>query len=364
MNKQKGRMKQNLQTNDIISLIDFYRGKKYEEGNTMAKGTNQKLKLIYLMKILLEKTDEEHGLTREELIQELSLYDISAERKSIYSDLEALKLYGLDIISEQKNRTVYYYIGSREFEIAELKLLVDAVQSSKFITEKKSRQLIKKLESFASKSQAKELHRNVYVQGRIKTMNESIYYNVDKIHQAMGKNVQIKFHYFQWNVKKEPELRHNGDFYQISPWQLLWDNENYYLVGYDKQAGKMKHYRVDKMLRISLLELERECKEVFDEKGMAEYAKKRFGMYDGKEQTVKLRCKNELVGVMIDRFGKNIMLRPVDKEHFEVNVEVAVSGQFLGWIIALGEGVKIVGPDVVVEKMNQEIERLIAQYRS
>ena len=329
----------------------------------MSRGTNQKLKLIYLMKILLEKTDDEHSLTLAEILQELSRYDISAERKSIYADFESLRLYGIDIISEQRNRTVYYHVGSRDFEIAELKLLVDAVQSSKFITEKKSRELIKKLEGFASKHEAKELHRQVYVQGRIKTMNESIYYNVDKIHQAIGKNVQIKFQYYQWNVNKEMELRHNGAFYQISPWELMWDDENYYLVGYDSKAGMIKHFRVDKMLKISLLEDKREGKEFFEKIDMAAYSKKRFGMFDGQEQTVKLECENHFAGVIIDRFGKDVSMRKIDDEHFVVNVEVAVSGQFIGWVIALGDGVKVVGPESVTDYINQEIDRLIKQYR-
>lgn len=328
----------------------------------MSRGTNQKLKLIYLMKILLEKTDDEHSLTLAEILQELSKYDITAERKSIYADFESLRLYGLDIISEQRNRTVYYHIGCREFELAELKFLVDAVQSSKFITEKKSRQLIKKLEGLASKYEAKELHRQVYVQGRIKTMNESIYYNVDKIHQAIAQNVQIKFQYYQWNVDKEMELRHNGAFYQISPWELIWDDENYYLVGYDSKAEIMKHFRVDKMLKISLLNEKREGKSFFDHMDMASYSKKRFGMFDGKEQKVKLECENRLAGVIVDRFGKDVSLRKIDNEHFTVNVDVAVSGQFIGWVIALGDGVKIVEPDIVVERMRQEIERLVAQY--
>lgn len=330
----------------------------------MSRGTNQKLKLIYLMKILLEKTDDEHSLTLAEILQELSRYDITAERKSIYADFESLRLYGIDIISEQRNRTVYYHIGSRDFEIAELKLLVDAVQSSKFITEKKSRELIKKLEGFASKHEAKELHRQVYVQGRIKTMNESIYYNVDKIHQAIGKNVRIKFQYYQWNVNKEMELRHNGVFYQISPWELMWDDENYYLVGYDSKAGLIKHFRVDKMLKISLLEDKRDGKEFFEKIDMASYSKKRFGMFDGQEQTVKLECENRFAGVIIDRFGKDVSMRKIDDERFVVNVEVAVSGQFIGWVIALGEGVKIVGPESVVEQMKAEGKRICEMYDS
>ena len=328
----------------------------------MARGTNQKLKLIYLMKILLEKTDDEHGLTLAEIMKELERYEVTAERKSLYADFEALKTYGIDVISEQRSRTVYYKVASREFELAELKLLVDAVQSSKFITEKKSNELIKKLEGFASIHEAKDLHRQVYVHGRIKTMNESIYYNVDEIHQAIGKNVQIRFQYFQWNVKKEMELRHDGAFYQISPWQLMWDDENYYLVGYDANAGKIKHYRVDKMLKISLTDDKREGRELFEKFDLAAYAKKHFGMFDGEEQTVKLECKNHFAGVIIDRFGKDISLRRVDDEHFSVNVDVAVSGQFIGWLVALGDGVKVVGPESVVERMREEALRLMGQY--
>ena len=329
----------------------------------MAKGTNQKLKLLYLMKILLEKTDEEHGLTLPEILSELEKYGVEAERKSLYTDFDALRLFGLDVIGEKKNKAYYYYIGSRDFEMAELKLLVDAVQSSKFITEKKSRQLIKKLEGFASKYEAKELHRQVYVQGRIKTMNESIYYNVDKLHQALGQNVKIKFQYFQWNVAKEMELRHDGKYYMVSPWELLWDDENYYLIAYDSAAKKLKHYRVDKMIKIGLLEEKREGKEVFEKTDTSNYSKKLFGMFDGEEQTVKLECKNYFAGVIIDRFGKDVKMRKIDEEHFVASVDVAVSGQFLGWVMALGEGVRIIEPESVVEKMNREIDRLIQQYQ-
>lgn len=328
----------------------------------MAKGTNQKMKLIYLMKILLENTDDSHGMTLAEIIGELARYDITAERKSLYDDFEALRLYGLDILMEKKNRTAYYYVGERSFELAELKLLVDSVQSSRFITEKKSRQLIKKLEGFVSKYQAKELHRQVYVQGRIKTMNESIYYNVDKIHQAISQNVKIQFQYFQWNVNKEMELRHDGAFYSISPWELVWDDENYYLVGYDSQADINKYFRVDKMLKLKLLENKREGKENFDKIDMVSYSQKRFGMFDGKEETVTLECENRLAGVFIDQFGKNVKMRKMDEDHFTVNVDVAVSGQFLGWVIALGKGVKIVAPESVVQRMREEAERLALQY--
>ncbi|SEV99996.1 helix-turn-helix transcriptional regulator [[Clostridium] fimetarium] len=324
----------------------------------MAKGTNQKLKLVYLMKILLEKTDETHSITMPEIISSLEAYDITAERKSIYADMEALRTYGMDIIGEQKNKTYYYHVGNRQFELAELKLLVDSVQASKFITAKKSNELIKKIEGFASKYEAKQLQRQVFVTERIKTMNETIYYNVDKIHAAIGTNVKIKFQYFQWNVDKKMELRHGGEFYYISPWALTWDDENYYLIGFDSEANIIKHYRVDKMLKIELTEDKREGKEHFTQFDMAVYAKKMFGMFDGEEQTVKLEFENRFAGVVIDRFGKNVTVIKTDEEHFTVNVNVAVSGQFLAWVIALGDGSKIVGPESVVSRMRKEIERL------
>ena len=193
-------------------------------------------------------------------------------------------------------------------------------------------------------------------------MNESIYYTVDAIHNAISKNKKIKFQYYQWNVKKEMELRHNGAWYHISPWGLSWDDENYYLVGYDSDAEKIKHYRVDKMLHIRLSSEKREGKEFFHKLDMADYAKKSFGMFGGKEQTVKLLVKNSLAGVIIDRFGKNVILFPADEQHFTVNVDVHVSRQFLGWVFSLGDGIKIAGPDDVVEQMRIEIKRLTEQY--
>lgn len=274
----------------------------------MAGGSNQKLRLIYLAKIFMEKTDEEHYLTTTQLIDALSAYGISVERKTIYTDMESLRTVGLDIIGQQVGKVYYYHLGGRQFELAELKLLVDSVQSAKFITEKKSNQLIKKLEGLTSKYEAKQLQRQVYVAGRIKAHNESIYYNVDQIHTAIGNNVKIQFQYFQWNVNKEQVLRHHGKTYCISPWALSWDDENYYLVGFDNEADQIKHYRVDKMLKLKLTSEKREGEEYFKQFNMAAYAKKMFGMFGGEEEIVKLRCKNEFAGVIIDRFGKDVMM--------------------------------------------------------
>lgn len=329
----------------------------------MAKGNNQKLKMVYLMKILIENTDMTHSITMSEILSALEAYGISAERKSIYNDIECLRQYGMDIIGEKRDRTFYYHIGKRQFELAELKLLVDSVQSAKFITARKSRELIKKIEGFASKYEATKLQRQVYVAERIKTMNESIYYNVDILHAAISQNTKITFQYFQWDVNKKMVLKKDGGLYKVSPWALSWNDENYYLIAFDSEEDKIKHFRVDKMLHIKLTNEKREGKERFKKFDMAIYAKKMFGMFGGEEQTVKLEFTNDLAGVVIDRFGKDIVLHKVDEEHFTINVKVAVSGQFFAWIIGLGKGARIVGPDEVIVKMREEIERLVQQYK-
>lgn len=323
---------------------------------------NQRLKQIYLMKVLLDNTDETHSMTMPEIVTALNEYGISAERKSIYDDIEALRVFGMDIIGEKSGRTFMYHVCSRDFELAELKLLVDSVQSSKFITAKKSNELISKIEKIASKHEAKQLQRQVFVSERIKTMNESIYYNVDIIHSAIANNAKIRFQYFQWNVDKQQELRHDGEYYLISPWALTWDDENYYMIGFDHKVGIIKHYRVDKMLRIEETVENREGRHHFRQFDMAVYAKKMFGMFDGKEQSVRIECINSLAGVMIDRFGKSVSMIKKDEDYFVVNVIVAVSRQFFGWIISLGSGVVITEPKNVVEQLKEEIRDLNKRY--
>lgn len=329
----------------------------------MPKGTQQKFKLYRLEQIMLEKTDEDHYMMMPEILSALEEYGITADRKTIYNDLRDLEVLGIEVEGEPVGNRYHYHVVNRPFELPELKLLVDAIQSSKFITERKTNALIRKLEKLVSRYEAMKLQRQVYVSGRIKTMNESIYYTVDAIHNAISENRKIRFQYFQWNVKKEMELRHHGGWYHISPWGLSWDDENYYLVGYDSNVGQMRHYRVDKMVHIQMSEEKREGKEDFKRLDMADYAKKSFGMFGGREQEVKLLVENRLAGVMIDRFGKDVILIPADEEHFTISVEVYVSMQFLGWIFSLGEGVKIVSPEEVVEQMNREIDRLAQQYR-
>ena len=325
-------------------------------------GDNQKLKMLYLLKIFSEETDDLHPLTMPEIISKLAAYGVNANRKTLYLDFEELRNFGVDIISNKVGHDCYYNIGSRDFELPELKLLVDSVQSSKFITDRKSTELIKKLESLVSKYEGKQLQRQVVISGRVKAMNESIYYNVDKLHEAIGAGCQIRFKYYQWNVDKQMELRKDGAWYQVSPWALMWDDENYYLVAFDATDGKIKHYRVDKMLSISVTKEKRLGQEQFKRFDMPRYTKSLFGMYGGEIVKVTLEARNDMVGVIIDRFGKDVMIAPVYSERFRVNVDVSMSNQFLGWIMAVGDGVKIVGPDKVVEKMRAEVRRLAEQY--
>lgn len=325
-------------------------------------GEYQKEKLILMSRYFHEHTDDEHGVTVKEIIEFLNSYDILADRKTIYSDIEALRHSGLDIVSEKKGKNVYYSLAAREFELAEVKLLVDSVQAAKFISESKSRTLIKKLESLVSKYEAKQLSRQVIISGRVKAQNETVLYSVDSIHAAISNDVQIEFQYFQWNTKKEPELRHGGQWYHVSPWALLWDDEYYYMVGFDNESGKIKHYRVDKMLRITLTEEKREGREVFNEMNIPEYSKGLFGMFTGEEMPVTLLCTNDMVAAIIDRFGTEVPVVKVDDEHCRVTVTVTSSVQFIGWVVGLGKGVRIEKPQALVDQMKETVQRLSEQY--
>ncbi len=327
----------------------------------MPKSPNQKLKLLYLMQFLLQKSDEAHPISVQQMIDELSAHDIKAERKSIYDDLEALRVFGLDIV-QTRGKTTGYYVGARDFELPELKLLVDSVQSSKFITQKKTLSLIKKIESLASAYDAQLLQRQVYVRNRVKSMNESVYYNVDEISNAITRDKAIRFKYFDYTVSKERQFRKDGAWYEISPFSLMWDDENYYMLGFDTEAGRLKHYRVDKMTEISATEQCRSGKEAFRAIDMSEYSKKIFGMFTGELQTVKLRFANHLVGAAIDRFGRDIMIIASDDEHFTVSVDVAVSPQFFAWLFGFGKEVEVISPESVRSEFKAKIEDLQSLY--
>lgn len=317
------------------------------------------MKLIRLKDIMTEYTDSEHGLSINEIIKKLADYDISADRKSLYDDLESLRELGLDIVGEKQGRSYVYKVVGRDFELAELKLLVDSIQASKFITEKKSKSLISKLEKLCSAYEASQLHRQVTVSGRIKAMNENIYYNVDLIHNAINTDSRISFLYYRWNINKELEVRKNGNAYNISPFSLCWADENYYLLGFDSDSGSIRHYRVDKMRSLKLLDVQREGKEAFKTFDMAAFSRQSFGMFGGELKNVRLRLKNQLIGVILDRFGRDIIIIPDGPEHFIVNVEAVISDQFFGWLFGLGEGVSITHPKEVAQQLKQRARALL-----
>ncbi|MGD9678336.1 MAG: helix-turn-helix transcriptional regulator [Vulcanibacillus sp.] len=311
----------------------------------MSKSSNQKLKLLYLLKILMEKTDTDHTLTVPEMIIELKKYNINAERKSIYDDIESLKTFGIDILC-RKSKTYDYYIAGRTFELAELKLLADAVASSKFITEKKSRELIKKIGSLTSNHEAKQLVRQIYVAGRVKTINEKIYYNVDLINQAISNNKQISFKYFEYTIDKKKRYRNDGNKYIASPYALTWDDENYYMISYYEKYNNITHFRVDKMEDIEITD--QKCH--YEDINIVEYTKKIFSMYGGEEETVKIQFDNSLLGVVIDRFGKSTIIHKIDENNFAAILTVELSPPFWGWIFQFGNKVKIISPENVKDE--------------
>ena len=323
----------------------------------MAKSSNQKLKLLYLKDILENESDEKHTLSVNYLKQRLLNYGISAERKAVYSDIEELRLYGLDIICE-RTRSNEYYIGERHFELAELKMMVDAVQASKFLTEKKSEQLIKKLYSLCSKHEATQLNRNVINYRRIKNQNEAIYYAVDEIHNAINNDNTISFKYYQYVGNKQREFKKGGEKYYVSPVTLVWDDENYYLIGYDNEAGYIKHFRVDKITDIAAENIPRIGEEAISKIDLAEYSKKVFSMFAGEEKDVRLEFDGGFCGVIIDRFGSDVMIVP-EGDKFCINVKVEISPQFFGWLTSLSGNVRISAPQDVKDMYKEHLNAVM-----
>ena len=326
----------------------------------MAKSANQKRKLPILAKLLLERSDEEHPISLAEMQEELARWDLTAERKSIYDDMEQLRELGLDVLS-RRGRNGGWYIGARDFELAELKLLVDAVQSSRFLTKRKSDALIRKLEGLTSVHQARQLQRQVYVDRRIKTMNESIFYNVDKLQGAIAANRVVTFRYFEYNAQRGRVFRKDGARYRLTPFGLIWDSENYYLAGWDELRHEVRHYRVDKMSDISVTSLKGHPRGEWTAEG---YARRHFGMYSGTPCQLRLRCEDHLAGVVIDRFGLDVSLVPDGEEHFTAALDVVVSPPLWGWLFGLGPGVEVLSPDWAVDDFRAHLDRVAAVYQA
>ncbi len=312
----------------------------------MAGNANQKLKTLYVMKFFYDKTDSEHGATLSELGAYLEANGIQSERKSLYSDIELLRQFGLDI-EPRRGKTTDYRLLSREFELSELKLLVDAVGASKFITEKKSHTLIKKLESLASANEARSLNRSVFVDNRIKTMNESIYYSIDAIHLAISENRKLAFRYFRYSPEKERVFGHDGNEYIVSPLALVYNNENYYLYAYSGDTGEIRTYRVDRVTEARELSEPRDKNDVINAFNPAARANTSFDMLSGELRRVSLLVDSSLSTVIIDRFGKDTRFIKEADGCFRINVDVTVSENFLGWVFGFGDKIKILSPDDV-----------------
>lgn len=324
----------------------------------MSKSANQKQKLLYLIDYLKKNTDDTHVVSTAQIIEYMASNGIKVERKTVYADIDTLCEYGYDVI-RVGGKSGGYFLGARDFELAEVKLLVDLVQSSKFITTSKSRELIRKLEKEVSRYDAGKLHRQVVVADRNKTSNENIYYSVDVIYEAIAHNVKVKYQYFEWDEKKQQRLRKDGDYYKVSPWLLTWEDENYYLMAYDDEAGILKHYRVDKMLHIELTNEVRTGEAEFEKVDVASFSKKTFGMFAGEERTLQLVADASMTSVLVDRFGRDVPIRRLDEKHVLVRANVAVSPHFYGWLAGFAGKISIYGPADVKESYREYIKELL-----
>ena len=320
------------------------------------KHDNQKCKILVIRELLLE-TDEQHPLTVQDFIDKLKERDIAAERKSVTDDLLTLSEYGMDVESVAVGKRKGYYLASRMFEPAELKMLVDSVQAAKFLSPKKTMRLIKKLAALSSRGEAALLRRQLYISDRGKTDNESIFYNIDAIHGAIAEDREITFLYWQYDLNKKRVPRREGARYRVSPYALVWDDEFYYLIAYDAADARIKHYRVDKMNRITIGDAERQGKDVFKALDMSAYTSRNFSMFAGEEADVVLDCDAGVIGVIVDRFGTDVSIHP-NGDRFTAFVRVAVSEQFFGWVAALGGTVRIVSPQPVKEQFLGLLDRL------
>lgn len=339
---------------EIILQLNVLKGVE-----VMPRSEKQKLKLYYVIEIFKRYTDEEHPVSITEIIKYLAEVGIKAERKSIYRDFAAMELLGYQIVAVH-NKHFKYYLGNRKFKSAELRLLVDAVQSSRFITKKKSNELIRKLEGLTTVHDAERLQTQVFVANRVKSLNESIYMNVDRIHYAIQDNCKISFVYFDWDVNKRKKYRRDGERYITSPWALIWNNENYYLVGYDSDSKQLKHYRVDRMMMIEMENLRRDGRKMFSGIDVAEYSRQFFGMYNGEVVPVTLRCGKSVTNAVIDKFGSDVKFEPSeDGEYFDVTVEVAVTPVFLSWVFMFGGQVKIIEPDSAAIELKKMMENVM-----
>lgn len=314
---------------------------------------NSKERLIELLRFLFRQTDERHPVSTNDIIDHFKSMGEVIDRKTVKQDIDMLTRLGYDIITVRRTHNAYF-VGSRLFELAEIKLLIDAVESSKFITTKKSVELAKKLVSLVSVHQAVDLKRHVYIADRVKPQNEQIYYLIDSINTAINEKRQISFLYFEYDANREKVLRNDGKPYLLSPYGLVWNEDNYYAVGYSEKHEKIVTFRVDRMVSVQIADIPAIPAAL--DFNLAEYARQVFDMYDGKTETVSLKCANRIMKAILDRFGDNVRTEPIDSETFRADMEVSVSQTFFGWVFQFGGDIKIIGPQKVVKQYTRLLQ--------
>lgn len=322
----------------------------------------QKGKLLILEKILLSETDENHKLSGSELIKKLEAYDISCERKTVYDDIATLMEHGLDIVTEKVGHSNYYYVSSRHFQDEELLVLADAVASSRFLTKKKSNELIKKLQRLTSRHKAARLRRSIYVGGRVKTFNEAIYYSINAIHDAIYRDSQINFKYIEYDLDKKKRFRHQGELYSVSPYYLIWENDCYYLVCYCAKHNDLCRYRVDRMSEVEVSEEKRRVL-TMDEEELAKDLLSTYNMYGGTKETITLEMSTSLINVLIDRFGDGVHITRTAEDRFTVKLDVQVSPTFWGWLFQFGSDAKVIAPLWVKNEAEKKLKEILSLYR-
>ena len=323
--------------------------------------TRQKQKLLILQNILLNETDENHKLTVNELIEKLAAHGVSVERKTVYDDIATLIDSGLDVMIEKVGHSNYYYIGSRNFQDEELLVLADAVASSKFLTKKKSDELIKKLQNLTSKYKAQQLRRMIYVGNRVKTYNEAIYYSINAIHDAIFRDRQIVFRYTEYDLEKKKRYRHHGEVYQVSPYYLIWENDCYYLVCYCVKHDELCRYRVDRMSGVEISTKKRRALSMGEEE-LAKELMGTYSMYGGTRETVTLEMSVSLINVLIDRFGDSVHVNRVSDDKFTVKLDIQVSPTFWGWLFQFGADGRVTAPEWVVKEAKKKLSEISAMY--
>lgn len=331
---------------------------KKELGDFM-NSKNFKLKLLYVLDIFMKETNENQPVTASDIIRKLEHRGIEASRRSIYDDIEILTEFGLDIIKVEGNKG--WYLGVRDFELPEIKLLIDAVKTAIFIPENKSNILINKLENLTCYSEAKELSNHTLL-GSEKTNSKYVYYSIDTIHRAISLNHMVSFQYGIWDAKKNYVKKRNSKTYKVSPWCFVMDNNQYYMLAYDDDISGIKHFLVEHIIDAKIIaDSKRNGKDYFD-KYKLKLKSKMFGMFDGEDVNVVLKCGEKIANIIVDKFGENVTFIPVDEHHFQINVKVSISKPFFGWLLSMGTHIEILQPVEVKDEYTKFLKTVLNLY--